>query len=485
MKKDIYDRWNDVNFSRFMNDDSSENDDDRIIVAFGPVKITAKGFKTFLKATGVVLGAIGINKTIDYYSNKKEENNKSANRINESNNECANSIKKDTAETDNKIRLKELQHAQALELENLKYRNKIELQKSKEKKKTQTFSEELLSNPLLAEGDDEIVMHGMDYFASDDIPKPRELYGGQIYENETIELFSLTNLGKTFFALTMLTDLCESHSDVQGIYYNTEMSNPQIRGLIDIKNENPKNLLISEDSILSIEKLIENMLVQIEKYRKNIVVVIDNLTFFYNSKSGDKIKEFLMQIRKIRANAKKLYGICVTVIVVTHANKASEGKPITLSASQDGGSANRFADAVFGLGLVNGYNNLRYVKDLKNRHTAKTSKVKLYMIVAKKPRFRYFGEAEEKELLNGQFVIPRKNIPDFVVEEWARKHQEGKGSNVGYGTIAREYFSLPVIKSDDPENVKIEKNKEFERCSSIVTYQLKTYYKNHPEEKPE
>ena len=44
MKKDIYDRWNDVNFSRFMNDDSSENDDDRINVAFGPVKITAKGF---------------------------------------------------------------------------------------------------------------------------------------------------------------------------------------------------------------------------------------------------------------------------------------------------------------------------------------------------------------------------------------------------------------------------------------------------------
>ena len=85
MKKDIYDRWNDVNFSRFMNDDSSDNGDDRISVAFGPVKITAKGFKTFLKATGVVLGAIGINKTIDYYSNKKEENNKSANRINESN----------------------------------------------------------------------------------------------------------------------------------------------------------------------------------------------------------------------------------------------------------------------------------------------------------------------------------------------------------------------------------------------------------------
>ena len=64
MKKDIYDRWNDVNFSGFMNDDSSENDDDRIIVAFGPVKITTKGFKTFLKATGVVLGAMGINKTI-------------------------------------------------------------------------------------------------------------------------------------------------------------------------------------------------------------------------------------------------------------------------------------------------------------------------------------------------------------------------------------------------------------------------------------
>ena len=58
-----------------MNDDSSENDDDRIIVAFGPVKITTKGFMTFLKATGVVLGAMGINKTIYYYSNKKEENN--------------------------------------------------------------------------------------------------------------------------------------------------------------------------------------------------------------------------------------------------------------------------------------------------------------------------------------------------------------------------------------------------------------------------
>ena len=407
----------------------------------------------------------------------KVDNNKSENKIKENKEKCNNDIMKSGAITDDKIRVATAISQLKREEEREKHANKMEELKVKSSFKNgkNIIPPDLTTHPLLAPTKQEgVISHCINYFTSNNIVKARDLYCGLIFENNTVEIFSQTNTGKSLFTLAFTTQICMENRDIRGVYYNTEMDDSQLQRLLGKGNKYSDNIEVVSKGIDTAESLIGNMILNIEKYRKHIVFVIDNLTYYYSTRSGDKIKEFIELIKLIRDNAKQQYGINITVIIVTHADKNNEGKPLTLASVKDGGCGNCFVDTIIGLGQVNGYEYLRYVKLLKSREANKSLNVMVFKIVDSNPRIQYLGEAKEKEVLSGKYISPEKMPCEDHGEFWYNENQAGKG----YGTIAREYYNLSEIdRQNDDEKTKAQKKKKFEKLRNHVRNTIEAYKK--------
>ena len=411
----------------------------------------------------------------DCICKKDEDNNKSNNKIKVDNNQSANRIKENSASTDDKIRFKKFEYEQKMELERLKHEQWKDKQAYKNAK-IGLMLPEIATHPLLSEVDIKPESHDLNYFGSREVQAAQELYDKFIYKNETTIIFSATNVGKTFASIQIGAEISEKFPYAYTLYYNQEMNKSQIQSLLYGNEKRPKYAENMEiiSNVCTEEELIKDMILNIEKYRKDIVIFIDNITDLHPSSRNEKATEFLKLLKRIRINAKRIYGIDLTYVIICHTNKIVKNSKLELNNLKGCGNLSNFADRIIAIGQVPNHNDKRYSKILKGRNGAVVSDVvMIFKIVDEKPRLRFIGEAKEEDVLIGNYKEPKMKLPNNIAEKWYQDHLAGKG----YGTIAREYYKLDKISDNDSEEVKKRKKAEFERCTNKVRNEIEKYKK--------
>lgn len=406
---------------------------------------------------------------------KDEDNNKSNNKIKVNNNLSANRIKENSASTDEKIRLKKFEYEQKMELERLKHEQWKDKQEYK-KAKTGLVLPEIAAHPLLSEVDIEPVSRKLNDFDSAEVKQAEELYDNFIYKDETTIIFSPTNVGKSFASIQIGAEISEKFPNTQTLYYNQEMNDSQIKSLLYGNEKRPKYAENMEiiSNVCTEEELIKDMILNIEQYRKDLVIFIDNITDLFPSSRNEKATEFLKLLKRIRINAKRIYGIDLTYVIICHTNKIVKNSKLELNNLKGSGNLSNFADRIIAIGQVPNHNDKRYSKILKGRNGAVVSDVvMIFKIVDEKPRLRFIGEAKEEDVLIGNYKEPKMKLPNNIAEKWYQDHLSGKG----YGTIAREYYKLDKISDNDSEEMKQSKKAEFERCTNKVRNEILKYKK--------
>ena len=216
--------------------------------------------------------------------------------------------------------------------------------------------------------------------------------------------------------------------------------------------------------------IINNMAMNIEKYKKDLAIFIDNSTYFEPSSRSEKSTEFIKLLKRILTQAKNLYGINIAFIVICHTNKIERDARLDLNVLKGNGNLNNFADRVIAIGRVPKHNDKRYIKVLKSRTGNIDEKLRIYR-ASGNPRFIYIGDAKEDDVLDGRYREPKETISEDLGKKWYQEKLAGKG----YGTIAREHFKLPAVDKNDTDEIKKEKQKRFEKNKGIVKYQIKKY----------
>jgi hypothetical protein len=96
------------------------------------------------------------------------------------------------------------------------------------------------------------------------------------------------------------------------------------------------------------------------------IVVIDNLTALVPLNSD--VKEAAPFLQRVQALIKK-YGL--SVLILCHVPKLMRGQPIDVNHMAGSKILSNLADAIFCIGKSEGDETLRYLKQIKNRHTEK------------------------------------------------------------------------------------------------------------------
>ena len=135
------------------------------------------------------------------------------------------------------------------------------------------------------------------------------------------------------------------------------------------------------------------------------------------------------------------------------------------------GNLNNFADRMIAIGRVPKHDDKRYIKLLKSRTGVIDDELIIYKIYEEKPRFRCIGNADEDEVLEGNYKEPKEIIPEDVVKKWYQDNLADKG----YGTIAREYYKLEPIEKNDSDEIKKRKNTKMEICTNKVRNAIRKY----------
>ena len=479
--KNINNRWetsNEINrFGEITKNTSSEstsnNKSERTKFNLGNLGVDAPNWKI---ATGIAAFMTAICGLLLWLKSKfknSEDDNKSNNIIKVDNNSSANRIKENSACTDDKIRLKRSEHEQKMELERLKHEQWKDKQEYK-KAKTGLVLPEIAAHPLLSEVDIEPVSRKLNDFDSAEIKQAEELYDNFIYKDETTIIFSPTNVGKSFASIQIGAEISEKFPNTQTLYYNQEMNDSQIQSLLYGNEKRPKYAENMEiiSNVCTEEELIKDMILNIDQYRKDLVIFIDNITDLFPSSRNEKATEFLKLLKRIRIKAKRIYGINLTYVIICHTNKLKENSRLEIKDLKGNGNLGNFADRIIAIGRVPNHNDKRYSKILKGRNGAVISDVvMIFKIVDEKPRLRFIGVAKEEDIISGNYKEPKMKLPDNIAEKWYLENQNGKG----YKAIAREYFKQEYISDNDSDEVKKRKKAELERCKNKVRNAIEKY----------
>ena len=400
---------------------------------------------------------------------KSEDDNSSINKINEDNNSSANRIKENSASTDNQIRLNKEKYKFQMDLVRLMHEQWKDKQEYK-KIKTGLVLSEIATHPLLSDVDIKPVSRKLNDFGSEEVKQTQELYENLINENETTIIFSPTNVGKTFASIQIGAEISEKFPNAYTLYYNQEMNKSQIQSLLFGNEKRPKYAENMEiiSNVCTEEELIKDMILNIEQYRKNIVIFIDNITDLHPSSRNEKATEFLKLLKRIRINAKRIYGVNITYIIICHTNKLKENSRLEINNLKGNGNLGNFADRVIAIGRVPNHNDKRYFKILKGRNGSVVSDVvMIFKIVDEKPRLMFINTANENDVLKGKYLeykIENGLAQKEIDEKWYHEHKNGKG----YGTIAKEHFKLPKVVSKYKDIIKNGVNRHKKKLEGCV-----------------
>ncbi len=223
-------------------------------------------------------------------------------------------------------------------------------------------------------------------------PIPEMLFSEFWHENEICILFADSNLGKSILAV-QIADSISKGKQIPGfkleaqkqpvLYYDFELSPKQFESRCSVKSQsqkvfenhysfddNFKRIEINPDFELSKGIDFENLLIQsieqsiIETNAK--VLIIDNITYLKTEMEQSKNALPLIQHLK---SLKSKYGL--SILALAHTPKRDLTRPISQNDLQGSKAIFNFIDSCFAIGQSTTNKDIRYIKQIKERETAK------------------------------------------------------------------------------------------------------------------
>jgi RecA-family ATPase len=217
-------------------------------------------------------------------------------------------------------------------------------------------------------------------------PIPTMLFDVFWFEGEICILFADTNVGKSILAV-QIGDSISKGEQISGfkleaqmqpvLYLDFELSDKQFENRYSIEFQQhyiwpeyfirvelnpdaamPDNQSFEDYLNYSIERCI------IETGAK--ILIIDNLTFLSNDNEKAKTASPLMKHLKVLKNK---YGL--SILILAHTPKRDMSKPINRNDLAGSKMLMNFCDSAFSIGESSTDKNLRYLKQIKERHTPK------------------------------------------------------------------------------------------------------------------
>ncbi|MFI5138571.1 MAG: AAA family ATPase [Sphingobacteriales bacterium] len=270
---------------------------------------------------------------------------------------------------------------------------------------------------------------------ADDEPETKMLFDEFWNEGELCILFADTNLGKSILAVQIADSISRGQAigpfkletEAQKVLYlDFELTKKQfqhryknehgqykwapgfMRAEIDPDNLVPAgNYSFEEYLNLSLEKEVEENQIH--------VLIIDNLTYLRNE--TEKAKDALPLMKHLK-NMKTKYDL--SILALAHTPKRDPSRPITRNDLQGSKMLMNFCDSAFSIGESQKDNNLRYLKQIKQRNTQERyggENVCLFQII--KPdtflKFDFVDFSYERQHLREQNDQERDILKDKVL----------------------------------------------------------------------
>jgi hypothetical protein len=215
-------------------------------------------------------------------------------------------------------------------------------------------------------------------------PSPKALFGPLWYQNELCILYADTNLGKSILAVQVGDGISKGRSilgfDVETpkqpvLYFDFELTDKQFENRCSDGFENHYTfdpgflrVEINPDADIpngvSFEDFLNQELEASIKKTGAKVLIIDNLTYL---KDGtEKSKDALPLMKHLKA-LKSKYGL--SILALAHTPKRDLSKPITRNDLSGSKMLINFCDSAFTIGESHQDKSLRYLKQIKARHT--------------------------------------------------------------------------------------------------------------------
>lgn len=217
-------------------------------------------------------------------------------------------------------------------------------------------------------------------------PMPCKLFGQLWFEHEICILFSDSNLGKSILAV-QIADAVSRGYNAMGmameaqpqmvLYFDFELSDKQfeVRYIGDDGTHyqfspNLKRVEINPDVVdypdgCDFEEYIKISLQQAVEELGAKVIILDNIT--YLSRETEKAKDALPLMKWLKSFGRK-YNL--SILILAHTPKRNMANPITKNDLQGSKMLYNFCDGCFAIGESTQSNQLRYIKELKQRNVA-------------------------------------------------------------------------------------------------------------------
>ena len=220
------------------------------------------------------------------------------------------------------------------------------------------------------------------------LPVPRMLFSEFWHQGELCILFADTNVGKSILAV-QLGDSISSGIAIPGfqleamaqpvLYFDFELSGKQFEARYSSDFEHHYFMMNHNEYFLRAEMNPADALpagfANFEDYliyslEQGIgdsgakVLIIDNITYLKNE--NEQARDALPLMKQLNG-LKKKYGL--SILALAHTPKRDLSKPLTRNDLQGSKMLINFCDSAFAIGESSQENGLRYIKQIKARHT--------------------------------------------------------------------------------------------------------------------
>ena len=234
---------------------------------------------------------------------------------------------------------------------------------------------------------------------------------------------------------------------VQVIWYDVELDDDDIsRRYFQYDFRFPENFTRVEDCYFDDERcLLEDIKSRVNDKGCNCAIIVDNLTSIVPTIQPNKMKDFHLGLKRIQKEAAQS-GFAVTFLVVVHTKSGEVWEPITENSFAGSVQVARCATSLTAIEPTRNADDIKIIKNIKDRKNAKGPKVSLVKLVEKPYlHFEYIGDADELEVLAVKpkavkpVAVRRPNKKTKISEEDVKHIVDMKSKGVPVKEIAGKY----------------------------------------------
>lgn len=285
-----------------------------------------------------------------------------------------------------------------------------------------------------------------------DVKMPVMLLGANVYEGDIAWIFSVSNTGKTIFAMeaaislasgTKASFLPDGTPSVkrETVYLNFQMRTDQMKKRYfgydkEFVYPNNMKIIFCNEQIKTINALTSFIAKLLETITENTVMFIDTVKDVKPIFSADDTDALHSSLRTIQRNFHSKTGLCVTFILVGQTNKKHIDKPIELADLSGSFNQVNLADSIIALGHTRFGKHCRLMKLLKGRLDELPEQVYL-LETRNEPYLRPIFMKEVKEI----DVLPLKSKVNKITKSdtsLQKPQPEDKGSRSRIDRVPRE-----------------------------------------------